>query len=136
MKKYLRLVLLLISVTTFISGVIQTVAPALVLNFVGAAIDLTNKQFFATIGMFMFLFGGMMIHALYNEDDNRVVVIWSALQKLGAALAVAAGIIKGVFLPVAGMVAAFDLFSGILFFVYLRNLNSSKIHLDIYSKTA
>lgn len=136
MKKYLRLILLLISVTTLISGAIQTVAPALVLNFVGAAIDLTAKQLFATIGMFMFLFGGMMIHALYNEDDNRVVVIWSALQKLGAALAVTAGIIKGIFLPVAGVVAAFDFFSGILFFIYLRNLNSRKIHLDIYSKTA
>jgi hypothetical protein len=81
---------------------------------------------FATIGMFMFFFGGMMIHALYHEDDNRVVVIWSAFQKLGASVAVAIGILKGIFLPVAGMVAAFDLFSCVLFLVYLQSLKSNK----------
>jgi hypothetical protein len=122
MKKYLRIILLLISVTTLISGAMQVISPSFVLKFVGAEIDATTCQLFATIGMFMFLFGGMMIHALYHEDDNQVVVIWSALQKLGASLAVAIGIMKGVFLPVAGMVAAFDLVSGILFFVYLRSL--------------
>jgi len=122
MKKYFRLILLLISVITFISGAMQVIAPAFVLTFVGAEIDSTTSQLFATIGMFMFLFGGMMIHALYHEDDNRVVIIWSALQKIGAATAVAIGIMKGVFLPVAGMVAAFDFVSGILFFIYLRSL--------------
>ncbi len=125
MKKYLRIILLLISVTTLLSGAMQVIAPAYVLNFVGAEIDTTTKQLFATIGMFMFLFGGMMIHALYHEDDNRVAVTWSALQKLGAAIAVAVGIIKGVFLPVAGLVASFDFVSGILIFVYLRSLKNA-----------
>lgn len=127
MKKYLRIILLLISLSTLLSGAIQVIAPAMVLNFVGAAIDANTKQLFATLGMFMFLFGGMMIHALYHEDDNRVVVIWSALQKLGASFAVFLGIMKGIFLPVAGMVAAFDLISGILFFVYLQSLMSDKL---------
>ena len=126
MKKYIRLILLLISLSTLMSGAIQVVAPALVLTFVGAAFNVAMNQLFATIGMFMFLFGGMMIHALYHEDDNRVVVIWSAFQKLGASVAVAIGIMKGVFSPIAGMVAAFDLVSGILFFVYLRGLKTDK----------
>ena len=125
MKKYIRLILLLISVTTLFSGAMQLIAPAFVLKFVGAAIDINTRQMFATIGMFMFLFGGMMIHALYHEDDNRVVIFWSALQKFGASIIVAIGIMKGVFLPVAGMVAAFDFVSGILFLVYLRSLKSS-----------
>ena len=120
----MRLILLLISVTTLFSGAMQLVAPAFVLKFVGAAIDTNTRQLFATIGMFMFLFGGMMIHALYHEDNNEVVIFWSALQKLGASVIVAVGIMKGVFLPVAGMVAAFDFVSGILFFVYLRSLKS------------
>jgi hypothetical protein len=124
MKKYLRIILLLISVTTLISGAMQVISPSSVLDFVGAEIDSTTSQLFATIGMFMFLFGGMMIHALYHEDDNHVVFIWSALQKLGASLAVAIGIMNGIFLPISGMVAAFDLVSGILFFVYLRNLKT------------
>lgn len=126
MKKYIRLILLLISLSTLMSGAIQVVAPALVLTFVGAAFNVAMNQLFATIGMFMFLFGGMMIHALYHEDDNRVVVIWSAFQKLGASVAVAIGIMKGVFSPIAGMVAAFDFVSGILFFVYLRGLKTDK----------
>lgn len=125
MKKYLRIILLLISVSTIISGAVQTIIPEFVLNFVGAAVDITTNQLFATIGMFMFFFGGMMIHALYHEDDNQVVVIWSALQKLGAAIAVAIGIMKGIFLPLAGLVATFDLVSAILFVVYLRSLKSS-----------
>ena len=127
MKKLIRLLILLISVATLFSGAMQAIAPAYVLNFVGASVDANTKQLFATIGMFMFFFGGMMIHALYHEDDNRVVVIWSALQKLGASVAVAIGIMKGIFLPVAGMVAAFDLFSCVLFFYYLKTLKSNAV---------
>ena len=124
MKKYLRMVILLISLITVFSGAMQVVSPSFVLQFVGAQVDVTTQQLFATIGMFMFLFGGMMVHALYSAADNRVVVIWSGLQKFLAAVAVGIGIQKGVFLPVAGLVASFDFASGILFFVYLRSLKS------------
>ncbi len=120
MKKYIRLIILLISIATLFSGAMQVVAPAFVLNFVGAEIDTNTKQLFATIGMFMFLFGGMMIHALYHEDNNRVVVIWSGLQKLGASVAVFIGIFNGTFILLAAGVAIFDLLSGLLFFYYLR----------------
>lgn len=120
MKKYIRLIILLISVATLFSGAMQVIAPAFVLNFVGAEIDTGTKQLFATIGMFMFLFGGMMIHALYHEDNNRVAVIWSGLQKLGASAAVFIGIFNGVFIPIAAGVALFDLLSALLFFYYLR----------------
>jgi hypothetical protein len=124
MKKFIRPIILLISVTTLISGAMQVIAPAFVLNFVGAAIDATTSQIFATIGMFMFLFGAMMIHALYNEENNRVAVIWSGLQKLGASVAVFIGILNGVFVPIAAGVALFDLFSVVLFFYYLKTLKS------------
>jgi peptidoglycan/LPS O-acetylase OafA/YrhL len=120
MKKYIRLIILLISFATLFSGAMQVVAPAFVLNFVGAEIDTDTKQLFATIGIFMFLFGGMMIHALYHEDNNRVVVIWSGLQKLGASVAVFIGIFNGTFVLLASGVAIFDLLSGLLFFYYLK----------------
>ena len=120
MKKYIRLIILLISIATLFSGAMQVVAPAFVLNFVGAEIDTNTKQLFATIGMFMFMFGGMMVHALYHEDNNRVVVIWSGLQKLGASVAVFVGIFNGTFILLAAGVAVFDLLSGLLFFYYLR----------------
>jgi hypothetical protein len=102
----------------------QAIAPAFVLNFVGAEINTTSKQLFATIGMFMFLFGGMMIHALYHVENNRVVVIWSGLQKLGASVAVFIGIFNGTFILLAAGVAVFDLFSALLFFYYLKTLKS------------
>lgn len=124
MKKYIRLIILLISVATLFSGAMQAIAPAFVLNFVGAEINTTSKQLFATIGMFMFLFGGMMIHALYHEDNNRVVVIWSGLQKLGASVAVFTGIFNGTFILLAAGVAVFDLISALLFFYYLKTLKS------------
>lgn len=122
MRKYIRLMLLGISLATLFSGAVQAISPTFVLDFVGAEIDKTTVQLFATIGMFMFLFGGMMIHALYHEDKNRVVIIWSGLQKLGASVAVFIGIFKGIFIPLAAGVAVFDLFSGILFFYYLKTL--------------
>lgn len=122
MKKFIRLIILLISVSTLLSGAIQAIQPAFVLHLVGAEIDETTKQLFATIGMFMFLFGGMMIHALYSAENNRVVIIWSGLQKLGASVAVFAGIVLDIFVPLAAGVALFDLFSGILFFYYLKTL--------------
>jgi len=124
MKKLIRLVILLISVATLFSGAMQAIAPSFVLNFIGAQIDPTTKQLFATIGMFMFLFGAMMIHAMYNEENNRVVVIWSGLQKLGASAAVFIGISQDVFVPLAAGVAVFDLLSALLFFYYLKTLKS------------
>lgn len=124
MKKLIRPILLLISLTTLLSGALQVIAPSFVLNFVGVEIDAATKQLFATIGMFMFLFGGMMVHVLYNEDNNRVAIMWSGLQKLGASVAVFVGIYKGIFVSLAAGVAAFDLLSGVLFFYYLKTLNS------------
>lgn len=125
MKKFIRLIILLISIATLISGAMQVIVPATVLNFVGAEIDPTTSQLFATIGMFMFLFGAMMVHALYNEENNRVAVIWSGIQKLGASVAVFIGIFHGVFVPLAAGVAIFDLLSGLLFFYYLRTIKSN-----------
>lgn len=127
MKKFIRLIILLISIATLFSGAMQAIAPAFVLNFVGAEINTTSKQLFATIGMFMFLFGGMMIHALYHVENNRVVVIWSGLQKLGASAAVFIGIFNGTFILLAAGVAVFDLFSALLFFYYLKTLKSDAI---------
>jgi len=124
MLKFIRIIILLISVTTVFSGAMQVIMPSFVLKFVGAQIDTTTSQLFATIGMFMFLFGAMMIHALYNEENNRVAVTWSGLQKLGASVAVFIGIFNEVFVPLAAGVAIFDLLSAVLFFYYLKTLKN------------
>jgi len=122
MKSTLRLLLLLIAVITIGSGLTQVFAPAFVLHTVGADITPTTKHFFAIVGMFMFLFGGMLIQALYSERDNAAAILWSGLQKLGASAAVFVGIGKGLFAPLAAAVASFDLVSGLLIFLYLRQM--------------
>lgn len=123
MNKFLRLLLLLIAVLTIFSGMTQVIAPAFVLNFVGAEIDPSMKQLFATIGMFMALFGGLMIHTLYSVQANGAAVLWCALQKFGASIAVFIGIAHHIFSPVAALVASFDFLSGILIFIFYRMRN-------------
>jgi len=120
--KYLRLINLAIAVLTILSGLLQIIAPAFVLRMVGVEITPTTSQLFATIGMFMLMFGGLMVHALYSVQQNNAAVLWAALQKLGASLAVFIGIYHQLFSPVAASVASFDLISFILLIVYYRNL--------------
>ena len=120
MIKLIRLITLMIAVATLASGAIQMIKPSFVLSLVGGESTATSNHFFAIIGMFMFLFGGMMIHALYNANENKAAVLWSALQKLGASLAVFIGIYLQLFAPIAGLVAGFDFISFVLFLIYYR----------------
>lgn len=127
MKKYLRLIIILIGMLTVISGLMQMVAPAFILKLVGGEITDTTKHFFAIIGMFMFLFGGLIIHALYSIQDNKAAVLWCALQKFGAAIAVAIGIVHHLFSLTAGFVASFDFVSGIIILIYFKSLVAYEI---------
>lgn len=115
----LRFLILIISVSTAISGAVQCAAPGLVLGLIGGDDAAANLHSFRIVGMFMFLFGCMMVHALYDNADNQVAILWSALQKLGAFIAVTAGVCLHLFAPIALGVAFFDLFSSVLFFSYL-----------------
>lgn len=120
MKKYLRILLLGIAIMTFISGFIQMVAPNFILGFVGGEMAPSNSHSFGIIGMFMLLFGGMVAHTLYEANTSKTILFWAGLQKIGAAIAVGLAINKGLFNNLAGLVAGFDLISGILFFVFWR----------------
>lgn len=120
MHRFLNLIVLLISLATILSGLTQLVMPRFVLNVIGANIDDTSAHFFAIIGMFMALFGGLMLHAVYSATPQRPAILWCAFQKLGAFAAVGLGIINGIFMPIAAAVALFDLFSGLFFLYYLK----------------
>lgn len=122
MKKHLHLIVIIISVATLFSGLTQVFAPGLVLGFIGAEITATTSHFFAIIGMFMALFGGMVLQAVYSAQSNNVAILWASFQKLGAAAAVGLGILNGIFNPLAGGVAVFDLLSGILFLYYYNTV--------------
>jgi hypothetical protein len=128
MKKYLNPAILIISVITLISGITQLVAPSFVLKMTGAEISATGSHFFAIIGMFMALFGGLMVQTIYSKENGSAAIFWFALQKLGASIAVFAGIWKGLFAFQAAAVAGFDLLSGILIFYYLQYRKRNEGH--------
>ncbi len=119
-EKLLYWLLVLISISTLISGIVQIFAPAFILGLISAEITAATKQCFATVGMFMFLFGGMLLQVLLSRQMVAPVFLWAGLQKVGAFVAVGIGVINHVFGPAAMLVAGFDLLSGILIFVYMK----------------
>ncbi|WP_373521932.1 patatin [Aquiflexum sp.] len=123
MKKNLTLIVIAISVITIISGLSQVFMPAFVLKVIGAEVFPISSHLFAIVGMFMALFGSMMLHTVYNTHTSSVAVFWCAMQKLGAFVAVSLGVLNGLFSWMASGVAIFDLFSGLLFLYYIKTLN-------------
>src|SRR5438477_751561 len=113
-EKLLYWLLVLISVSTLISGLVQIFAPGFILGLIGAEITPATRQCFGTIGMFMALFGGLLLHGLITRQMLTPVFFWAGLQKIGAFVAVAIGVANHVFSPMAMLVAGFDLLSGIL----------------------
>jgi len=116
MKKrdWLYWLLVLIAASTLLSGGIQAIAPALILRLLSAETTTTSQHFFAIVGMFMVLFGGATLHALLSFKHHPVVILWSSFQKLGASVAVALGVQRGVFASLALIVAIIDFLSGVL----------------------
>jgi hypothetical protein len=111
-----RRVTTLIAVITVITGSSQMMMPERLLPMLAVEPTAATGQLFATVGMFMVLFGGALLHAQMNRTALSVVLVWAGLQKLGAALLVTWGVLHGVFTPLALLVAAFDFASGVLFF--------------------
>jgi hypothetical protein len=120
--KYLRIINLGIAIITIISGLMQMIDPSFVLTMVGGAINPTTCHFFAIIGMFMVFFGGLMTQAIFSVQQNNAAVLWAAIQKMGASLAVFIGIYHHLFSPVAALVASFDFCSFFLLIIYYKNI--------------
>ncbi|WP_204663852.1 patatin [Dyadobacter sandarakinus] len=114
MKKLINPLLITISLITIASGIAQIIAPAFVLSKISLTNSTLDGQLFATIGMFMAIFGTLLLHALYSPFPNRAAVLWCAVQKFGACVAVIYGVHRELFNFLALAVAIFDFFSGIL----------------------
>ena len=109
-----------VALITVISGAVQMVRPQFVLGLVGAATSPGADHFFAIVGMFMVLFGGLAWHGVVS--GSAPALLWSALQKFGAVAAVALGVYNGVFGALALAVGAFDLASALVMIAYWRRL--------------
>jgi hypothetical protein len=116
--KFVYWLIILICFATIVSGLVQLIAPQFVLALVGADRNLTSEHFFAIIGMFMTLFGGMLLQAMRSPSNQHVAIFWSALQKFGASAAVGIGVERHVFSVLGLALVAFDGLSGCLIFWY------------------
>ena len=124
-RRLLHGVLLIIAVATLVSGLVQLLSPGFVLRIVAAEQTATSRHFFAIVGMFMALFGGLLLQTLLAAVPAQPVFLWSGLQKVGASAAVGLGVVNHVFSAEALAIAAFDLICGILIFVYLWKASSA-----------
>jgi hypothetical protein len=109
-----------ISALTVLSGLVQICMPGTILRRLAHEDTPSGRHFFGTVGMFMVVVGGALTSALVGGDDRRPVVFWGSVQKIGAAIAVAIGVKKAVFKPLALLVAGFDFLSGVLMFAYWK----------------
>lgn len=121
-KHWLYWLLVFISFATAVSGLIQMIMPVLILSIIQGEQSAANLHSFAIVGMFMLLFGLMLLHALLSKIHHPLPVFWAALQKFGAFVAVALGISQGLFSPLTWAVSLFDLASGILIIIYWRSI--------------
>ena len=110
----LRGVVAAIAALTVLSGLVQLVAPGVVLDLLGAESTATTRLLFAIVGMFMAVVGAVTLQALLTEPTPSYVVLWCAVQKLGAFIAVAAGVARDLFGSIALVVAVFDLLTAVL----------------------
>ena len=118
-------VLMAISCATVASGLIQVMAPSFILTHIHAQTTPTSNYFFRIIGMFMVLFGAMLIHALPSLRPQPVPIFWAAAQKFGAFFAVSIAVLHHVFSPLALAIAVFDLICGFLILNFWRQMSRS-----------
>jgi hypothetical protein len=110
----LRGVVAAIAALTVVSGLGQLALPGTVLDLLGADSTPTTRHFFAIVGMFMAVVGGVTLQALLSDPAPPYVVLWCAVQKLGAFVAVSVGVARDLFGSVAMVVALFDLLTAVL----------------------
>ena len=102
-----------IAAGTFLSGLLLIVAQRFVLDLLSAPTTTSDRLFFAIIGMFMAIVGGTLTQDLLQRP-SRLVVGWSALQKLGASAAMSLAVALSVFSYYGIILAAFDFCSALL----------------------
>lgn len=122
MNRFLSLIVIVIALVTVISGTFQMISPQSVMTLIHADKNPASMHFFGIIGMFMLIFGGLMLHVVYHPKPQRPAILWCALQKLGASAAVGLGILNGIFSILAAGVALFDLASGLIYIYYYNKV--------------
>ena len=111
---------------TVATGALTAIRPGLVLGELSPRPTPMDRQLFGTIGMFMVVSGGTLHRALAAPHPERGVLIWSAVQKLGASAAMGIGVSHGLYARRALAVAGFDFASGLGCLAYAAALSESE----------
>ncbi len=112
-----------IAALTVLTGAIQILWPSPILWILDAERGPAALHFFGLVGMFMALFGGMLLHALFSGENQPIVTLWAGLQKFGAVAGVGLGVAHGIFAPLALLVAGFDFISALLILGYRSSVS-------------
>jgi hypothetical protein len=120
----LRWTLFAIAAGTFLSGLFLIVAQGFVLDLLSAPTHTSDRLFFGIIGMFMAIIGGALTQTLLQPQPSRLVVGWSALQKLGASAAMSLAVALEVFSYYGIALAAFDFCSALVAIAYWLRLGA------------
>jgi hypothetical protein len=118
----LRSVLVVIAAITVLTGLTQLVAPAWILDFIARDRSALGAHFFATVGMFMIITGAMFLQSLLAHSTEGAIPFWIGVQKAAACALVAWAVLRGLLVPIAYAVAAFDGATAVLTFAFWRRL--------------
>jgi hypothetical protein len=124
--------LVAIGVITMVSGIVQCLAPDLLLRVLSPDVSRASRYFLTITGVMTASFGALLIHALRASDPQHVAILWVGVQKILTAAAVGLAIQQQLFSPLALIAAGFDLVSGVMiasfwFWIRQRGRESSTI---------
>ena len=126
LRSLLYWLLMIISGVTLVSGAVQMLDPGFVLKLLAAEVTPATDHLFGIVGMFMVLFGGMLLQVLLSKRLVAPVYLWAGLQKLGASASVALGVARHLFCTGALLISGFDLLSGLFILLYLGLLKQER----------
>ena len=95
------------AVTAFF-GLLLLAFPITMLHLLDAGTTDPAPYIFGIVGLFMLLFGGLLVDAARRPEPPPVALFWCFLQKVGATVAMLAGFITDVYGWLALLVAVFD----------------------------
>ncbi len=103
---------------TIASGVLQCIAPGLLLQVLSPDVSAASKHFLGITGVFTAAFGALLVNALVSPGYQPAAVMWTGIQKIVTAAAVGLAIQDKIFSPLALGAAAFDLVAGVMIIAY------------------
>ena len=98
-------------------------APDRILHLIATDQTVLTAHFFATVGMFMIITGGLFLQALLTRADEAAIPFWIGLQKAAAAALVSWAVVRGLMLPLAYLVAGFDAITAVIVFIFWVRLD-------------